>query len=58
MKDETEAQLFVTLVFFSKLLLAAARDEITNQPFVIKREIRNYAQGAEKDEIGRWAKAQ
>jgi hypothetical protein len=51
MKDEIEPQLFVTLVFFAKLLLGAVRDERTFQPNEIKEEIGNYRTGDLKDEI-------
>jgi len=40
-KDEIEPQLFVTLAFFARLLLTAARDERSLQPIVITKEIGN-----------------
>ena len=52
-KDEIEPQLFVTLVFIAKLLVAAARDERSIQPSVINTDIGNYGFDDRKDEIPR-----
>ena len=52
-KDEIEPQLYVTLAFLSKLLIAAARDERSIQPSVIKKENANYGFDDRKDEIPR-----
>jgi len=52
-KDEIEPQLFVTLVFYAKLLIAAMRDERTFQSIGITKVIANYDVDDGKDEIGR-----
>jgi hypothetical protein len=52
-KDEIEPQLYVTFVFFAKLLIAAVRDERSSQHSVIKKDIGNYRSGDGKDEMAR-----
>ena len=50
-KDEIEPQVLVTIVFFVKLLISAARDEIRVQRAVITKEKGNYGFSGGKDEI-------
>jgi hypothetical protein len=52
-KDEIEPQLYVTLVFFAKLLLAAMEDEKSIQPSVVNKGNGNYGFRGGKDEMGR-----
>jgi hypothetical protein len=52
-KDEIEPQLYITLVFAAKLLVAALRDERTSQPSVINKDIGNYGFEGKKDEMSR-----
>ena len=52
-KDEIDPQLYVTLVFYAKLLISAMGDERASQSIGITKEIANYAIDDGKDEIGR-----